>query len=118
MGPKPNQLEQSRLSLSRPFLITFTDGSKRHVNKRELDELGPVKLIGERRYLCTIPFHTVRMTATENTMMAMSLAPMESFSRWPGPDVIVETADGQHRYRECGVESPYSTMARLERNGV
>jgi hypothetical protein len=103
-------------SLSRPILVTFTDGSKRHVNRRELDTLRPnVKELNAKRYLCTIPFHTVRMTATENTMAAMSLAPMESFSRWPGPNVIVEL--GQHRYREYGVESPYATLARLERDG-
>jgi hypothetical protein len=99
--------------MSKPYLITYTDGSKRHCNRRELDSLRPhVKPIGDRKYLCTIPCHTVRMTATENTLATLALAPAVSLDRWPGPDVVIEM-DGK-RYRECGLENPVTMLARLQ----
>lgn len=99
--------------MSRPYLITYTDGSKRHCNRRELDALHPhLKELGPRRYLCTIPFRTVNMTATENTMNALAMSvSVESLDRWPGPDVIVVAPDGRS-YRECGLESPVLLLER------
>jgi len=77
-----------------------------------------VKPLGQRRYLCTIPFRTVRMTTTENTMASLAMSTLPSLNRWPGPDVVVESADGLHRYRECGVESPMSTLMRVARKSA
>jgi hypothetical protein len=70
------------------------------------------KPIGPYKYLADIPLRSsIRVSASCDNRANLAM-PTESFSRWPGPDVIVVAPDGR-QWRECGVESPHSTMARV-----
>lgn len=46
------------------------------------------------------------------------LCPLCNRRRFPGPDVIVESADGLHHIRECGLENPVVMLARLQASQV
>lgn len=101
------------LSISKPYLIIYSDDSKRHCNRRELDLLRPhVREVGERKYLCTIPCSTVRMTATENTLATLATLPCPlNLNRLPGY-FIAGMPEGT--YIENGMESADSMAIRLE----
>lgn len=97
------------------FRINYPDGGRQHVKAYERDSLllaGLIKPEGEH-------YRFIGQVITLHSLSDLSRLKRVIYDtrRWPGPDVIVVAPDG-HRRRECGVESPYSTMARLERNAV
>ena len=102
--------------MSKPYLIIYQDDSKRHCNRREFDSIrSHCREVGPRKYLCLIPVPVGRLTSTDTAMLAMAMTPV-NLDRLPGPNVIVEL-NGK-RYRECGLENPYSVMDRVNQVGA
>jgi hypothetical protein len=58
-----------------------------------------------------------RLSVTDRAMLAQSLNP-HNLDRMTGPDVIVESADGHTRVRECGLENPVTMLIRLNATDI
>ena len=99
--------------MSKQYQITYNDGTLRHCNRRDLDALQPhLVKTGHKQFLCTLPARSIRTL----TGQVMTLTSLSANVRYPGPDVIVVTPDGQ-QYRECGL-CPAEVLVRLHNTRV
>ena len=99
--PGPRLVKQYRgyaspqaIAISKLYLLTYRDGTRRHISRQERDSLlysQSIRCTGTSRYLYTAPSTSFRLTATSNTLnqLAISTTPATA-RRYLGGRFIVE----------------------------
>ena len=96
----------------RKFLVTYPDGSRKHIDREERDSLlysQEIKEIAPKQYRYVAHVKRFHLTATQNTLQALSTVKTEPsvVRRYLGINVVFHLGD--KRYRE--VEESAEGMA-------
>lgn len=105
----------------RQFLVHYSNGSRKYIDREERDSLlyaQEIKEIAPKEYRYVARTQSCRLTATENTLQALAKVKQEPqiLRRYLGSPFTIESPDGR-RYVEMQ-EMPEAFIQALERQGA
>jgi hypothetical protein len=106
-------LDSKSEAISKSYLLTYPDGSRKHIGREERDALlgsASVKQTAPGKYLYTAPAHTFHSFADLSKLAVRFDGPTVNFL--PGSFTVVEP-DGAQRHER--LETPEAMTSRLVR---
>jgi len=103
-------------TISKKYLLTYPDRSKRHINREERDSLllsGCAKQTGSQKYLYIGAVHTLHTLAD---LRVLSSAPQGEYRRFLQGQFTVVAPDGKRSSER--LETPGGMTARLIAKGL